>query len=118
MIVIEAPAIVDALVEEPRNPELLAVVADSEFHTPARLDYEVASALRGHPLAGRLTEPRLADAVDDFSSLHIDRYPLARMMRGVPKIGIEPPLSSGNAMVGPVGLEPTTYGLKVRSSAN
>jgi len=83
MIVIEASAMVDALVDEPANPELLALIADSELHAPSLLDYEVASALRGHALAGRLTEHRLADAVDDFGALHIDRYPLDRMMAGV-----------------------------------
>lgn len=74
---------VDALVDEPANPELLALIADTELHAPTLLDYEVASALRGHTLAGRLSEHRLADAVDDFSSLHINRYPLCTMMRSV-----------------------------------
>ena len=83
MIVIEASAAVDALVDDPANPELLALIADSELHAPALLDYEVASALRGHALAGRLPEQRLADAVDDFSALHIDRYPLSTMMSGI-----------------------------------
>lgn len=83
MIVIEASAVVDALVGQPANPELLATIADSDLHAPSLLDYEVASALRGHALAGRLTRGRLADAVDDFGSLHIDRHPLAEMMRSV-----------------------------------
>lgn len=80
---IEASAIVDALVDEPANPQLLAVVADSELHAPSLLDYEVASALRGHALAGRLADRRLADAVEDFGALHIDRYPLSTMMGSV-----------------------------------
>ena len=83
MIVIEASAMVDALVDEPANPELLALIADSELHAPSLLDYEVASALRGHALAGRLAQKRLTDAVDDFASLRIDRYPLTRMMSAV-----------------------------------
>lgn len=83
MIVIEASAVVDALVGEPANPDLLALIADTELHAPSLLDYEVASALRGHALAGRLGEQRLADAVEDFGALHIHRYPLARMMSGV-----------------------------------
>ncbi len=74
---------VDALVGEPANPELLALIADSELHAPTLLDYEVASALRGHALAGMLSEKRLADAVSDFSSLHVDRYPVSTMMRSV-----------------------------------
>lgn len=74
---------VDALVDDPANPELLALIADSELHAPALIDYEVASALRGHALGGKLTDRQVMDATDDFSSFHIDRYPLANMMRGV-----------------------------------
>lgn len=83
MIVIEASAMVDALVDQPANPALLALLADVELHAPTLLDYEVASALRGHSIAGLLTEQRMADAVEDFSALRIERYPLATMMRSV-----------------------------------
>lgn len=83
MIVIEASAMVDALVDDPANPELLALLADADMHAPALLDYEVAGALRGHVLAGLLSDERLADAVGAFGSLRIDRHPLASMMRGV-----------------------------------
>lgn len=74
---------VDALVDEPANPELLAFVADNELHAPALIDYEVASALRGHALGGKLADRQLEDATDDFNAFHISRYPLATMMRGV-----------------------------------
>jgi len=50
---------VDALVDEPVNPELLALLADEELHAPALLDFEVASALRGHALGGKLDQVRL-----------------------------------------------------------
>lgn len=83
MIVIEASAMVDALVDQPANPALLALLADAELHAPNLLDYEVASALRGHSIAGLLSDQRMADAVDDFSALRIERYPLATMMRNV-----------------------------------
>lgn len=83
MIVIESSAMVDALVDEPANPELLAVIADSELHAPSLIDYEVASALRGHALGGKLTVRQLEDAADDFSSLVVNRYPLSTMMRPV-----------------------------------
>jgi predicted nucleic acid-binding protein len=83
VIVIEASAMVDALVDDPANPELLALMADADMHAPALLDYEVASALRGHVLAGLLSDERLAHAVDAFGSLRIDRHPLSSMMRGV-----------------------------------
>jgi predicted nucleic acid-binding protein len=83
VIVIEASAMVDALVDDPVNPELLALIADEELHAPALLDYEVASALRGHALGGKLTDEQVDDAVDDFSALTIQRYPLSLMIRDV-----------------------------------
>ena len=83
MIVVEASAMVDALVDDPVNPELLALMADEELHAPALLDYEVASALRGHALGGKLTDEQVDDAVDDFSALTIERYPLSLMIRDV-----------------------------------
>lgn len=74
---------VDALVGHPANPTLLALIADAELHAPALLDYEVASALRGHALAGTLSDRRMADAVDDFGALRIERYPLTPMIGNV-----------------------------------
>lgn len=80
---IESSAMVDALVGEPANPHLLAVIADNELHAPSLIDYVVASALRGHALGGKLTPRQLEDATEDFSSFTIVRYPLATMMRSV-----------------------------------
>jgi predicted nucleic acid-binding protein len=83
VIVIEASAIVDALVDDPADPELLAVIANSELHAPALVDYEVASALRGHVLGGKFAEPRLREATEDFGDLRIERYPLSTMVGAV-----------------------------------
>lgn len=83
MIVIESSAMVDALVDEPANPELLALIADSELHAPSLIDYEVASALRGHALGGKLADRQVEDAVEDFRSFQIDRYPLSHMTGSV-----------------------------------
>lgn len=79
----EASAIVDALVGDPANPELLALLADGELHAPSLVDYEVASALRGHALGGKLADTQLEDATGDFVGLRIERYPLSTMMRAV-----------------------------------
>lgn len=65
---------VDALVDEPTDPKLLAALADADLHAPALLDFEVASALRGHAVAGKLDERRLEEAVDDFGSFGIERH--------------------------------------------
>ena len=77
MIVIDSSAMVDALVDEPANPELLALIADNEL-PPALIDYEVASALRAHALGGKLGEAQLEDAAADLNALVIQRYPRCR----------------------------------------
>lgn len=74
---------VDALVDQPANAELLAVLADNELHAPSLIDYEVASALRGHALGGKLAGAALDEASEDFTAFRIERYPLSPMMREV-----------------------------------
>jgi predicted nucleic acid-binding protein len=80
LIVIESSAMVDALVDEPVNPRLLALLADEELHAPALLDFEVASALRGHVLGGKLDQPRLDEAVEDFGALRIERHQVTDLL--------------------------------------
>lgn len=74
---------VDALVGTPANPRLLALIADSELHAPSLIDYEVASALRGHALGGRLNDEQVEAAAHDFHALTIERYPLSAMIHAV-----------------------------------
>lgn len=83
MIVIESSAMVDALVGHPANPELLALLADEELHAPALLDFEVASALRGHVLGGKLGPERLDEAVDDFTALAIERHQMTPLLGSI-----------------------------------
>jgi predicted nucleic acid-binding protein len=80
VIVIESSAMVDALVDQPVNPHLLALLADEELHAPALLDFEVASALRGHALGGRLDQVRLEEAIDDFSGFRIERHQMTDLL--------------------------------------
>jgi predicted nucleic acid-binding protein len=80
VIVVESSAMVDALVDEPVNPQLLALLADEELHAPALLDFEVASALRGHALGGKLDPPRLEEAIEDFSALRIERHQMTGLL--------------------------------------
>ena len=83
MIVIETSAIVDALVGDPANPALLELIAAEDLHAPTLIDYEVASALRGHVLGGKLNSERMNEAVEDFVDLTIDRYQMSAMMADV-----------------------------------
>lgn len=71
---------VGALVDEPADPELLAVLADEELHAPALLDFEVASALRGHVRGGLLARASLDEAVEDFAALHIERHQMTHAL--------------------------------------
>jgi predicted nucleic acid-binding protein len=80
VIVLESSAMVDALVDEPANPNLLALLADEELHAPALLDFEVASALRGHVLGGKLDPVRLDEAVEDFTGFRIERHQMTGML--------------------------------------
>lgn len=83
MIVIESSAMVDALVGDPANPRLLALLAGEDLHAPALLDFEVASALRGHALGGKLTPVRLDQAVSDFAELHVERHQMTGLLSHV-----------------------------------
>jgi predicted nucleic acid-binding protein len=80
VIVIESSAMVNALVGDPANPDLLALLADEELHAPALLDVEVASALRGHVMGGKLDPVQLDDAVEDFIAFRIERHPMTGLL--------------------------------------
>ena len=80
MIIIESSAMVDALVGYPANPELLRLIATEDLFTPTLLDYEVASAIRGHLLGGLLTAEQAAVAIEDFANLTIERQTMTVML--------------------------------------
>ncbi len=71
---------VSALVGDPATPELLAVLADEELHAPALLDFEVASALRGHLFGGLLDQARVDEALEDFTALRIERHQMTHAL--------------------------------------
>jgi predicted nucleic acid-binding protein len=83
--IIESSAMVDALVGDPANPNLLALLADEDLHAPALLDFEVASALRGHVLGGRLDPVQLDEAVEDFIAFRIERHPMTNLLGHMPR---------------------------------
>ncbi|MFI7707919.1 type II toxin-antitoxin system VapC family toxin [Nonomuraea sp. NPDC049480] len=83
MIIIDSSAMVDALIDHPVNPALLALNANEEPHAPALPDFEVISALRGHCLAGKLDQFRLDEAAEDFTALRIQRYQMTDLLRHI-----------------------------------
>jgi predicted nucleic acid-binding protein len=80
VIVIDSSAMVDALIADPVNPDLLDLVATADLHAPALLDFEVAGALRGHVIGGKLDQARLDEAVFDFTGLRVERYEMTRLL--------------------------------------
>lgn len=74
---------VGALVDDPADPELLALLADEDLHAPTLLDFEVASALRGHVMGGLLDHVRLDETLEDFTALRIERHQMTQMLSHV-----------------------------------
>jgi predicted nucleic acid-binding protein len=74
--VTDASAVVEFLLRTPRGRrfEELLESSEAEMHAPALVDVEVASALRGLALAGKLSEERLVEALSDYEVLPILRH--------------------------------------------
>ncbi len=75
MIVLDASAMVEALVGRDPADELLDALA-GEIHAPSLLDIGVNSVLRGLELGRSLTGSRAEQALDDYWSFTIVRYEL------------------------------------------
>jgi len=75
VIVVDASAIVDALVPGEPDPDLRGVITEGDLHAPHLVDIEVINALRRHVAVGNMPAERAADAKDDFEALTIVRYP-------------------------------------------
>lgn len=77
MIVIDASAMVEALVGANPGPELLSFVATRTLTAPQLLDIEVLSALRGLERHRTLVPGEAKDALDTYFALTIQRYEIA-----------------------------------------
>ncbi len=75
MIVVDASAMVEALVGRDAEPELLDALA-GDLEAPHLLDVEVVSALRGLELGGKLAQAVAAQARHDHFAFAITRHDL------------------------------------------
>ena len=76
MIVLDASAVVDLLVDPVGRPALVErVLGDDDLHAPHLLDVEVVQALRRLSSRGALSADRAADARADAALMPIVRYP-------------------------------------------
>ena len=83
MIVVDASAVVHALIVTSVNPRLLALLAVEDLCAPHLLDYEVTSALRGHVVGRKLSAARGRDALRDYADLSISRYDGVALLDGI-----------------------------------
>ena len=86
MIVVEASAMASALVDSPAPERLLERIGSEDLHSPALLDFEVASVLRGHVLGGKLTAEWLFQATADFASFEVERYQMTGALHEILKL--------------------------------
>lgn len=81
MIVVDCSVVVDALTVVDGGRSLRSRLAGEILHAPALLDYEVVSALRGLVLRRDLGADRAQDALADFGSLPLRRWPASGALR-------------------------------------
>lgn len=75
MLVIDASAAIEAMVDGPRIPRLLRRVAAGDLHAPHLIDVEVLQALRNAVMRGVIDEYAAADARRGFAELGVELYP-------------------------------------------
>jgi predicted nucleic acid-binding protein len=75
MLVVDASAMVEAVLERPATEEIHSRIAASDVQAPHLIDIEVVSALRRLSAHRKVTGERARGALSDFLSLSVKRYP-------------------------------------------
>lgn len=76
MIVVDASAVIDVLLQTDRGRALeRRLFGAGLLNAPHLIDVEVTQVLRRYTLRGSVAAPRAEAALRDFSDLRIERYP-------------------------------------------
>jgi predicted nucleic acid-binding protein len=77
MIVIDASAVIDLLLDTPRAGAIDRRLSSSgqTIHAPHLLDVEVIQVIRRFWMGKQLDKKRAAEAISDYADLPIERYP-------------------------------------------
>ncbi len=77
MIVVDASALLEALLRTPAAPAVENRLFDprESLHAPHLIDLEVAQVLRRYAAAGEIAADRGREALDDLAALTLRRYP-------------------------------------------
>ncbi len=81
-VVIDASAVVEALLGTAAGVAVRVRMRGCELHAPAHLDAEVLSALGRLHRAGELAAAAVAGALAELAAAPIQRHPLARLLSG------------------------------------
>ncbi len=81
-IVLDASAIVEALIGTPLGARVRSRIRGSELHAPAHLDAEVLSALGRLHRAGDLDAQTVTTALGGLATAPVARHPLAGLLHG------------------------------------
>ena len=77
MLVVDASAMVEAVLWRSATEDILARIAATDVQAPHLIDIEVISALRRLSAHRKVTDERAGGALSDFLSLSVERYPHA-----------------------------------------
>ncbi|HEV7240792.1 MAG TPA: type II toxin-antitoxin system VapC family toxin [Thermoanaerobaculia bacterium] len=80
MVVIDASALIELLLDAARFPRIEEIVRDHELHAPHLLDIEIVHSLRHAVFGNRLAAPRAFAALQDFADLTIRRHSHDRLV--------------------------------------
>jgi predicted nucleic acid-binding protein len=82
MIVVDASAVLDVLLETPRTVPVQRRLFRSRetIVAPHLIDIEVVQVLRRYQASGQLDEKRSIEAIDDYLALPIERYPHLQLL--------------------------------------
>ena len=83
MIVVDASAIVDLLVERPVNTDLYTRISDEDLHAPHLIDIEVLAALRRMERESTLSRDAAQTVTTQHGELSIQRNPHAPLVRRI-----------------------------------
>lgn len=81
-LVLDASAIVEALLGTTLGIEVRTRMRGHRLHAPAHLDAEVLSALGRLHRAGELADSTVATALDEIATAPIQRHPLSSLLAG------------------------------------
>ena len=72
-VVVDASAAVEYLLRTPLGLRISTTLEASDLYAPELMDAEVLAVLRRLVLAGRLSEPRAREALEDLGSWSVER---------------------------------------------